>query len=158
MNYRMIWALVLTIVLVPVCLFSQEVVPLLHGKVVDIVQPDVPMVGVNLVWLGTEIGASTNEEGEFIIETSDVSRQLIISYVGYATDTIEVTGNDSLLIRLQQGSVLQGTVDLGAQGSSLGDIGWNTNLEIFPLGWKGPGHLNLNGEAHNFQRIKRLQH
>ncbi|MCA9199483.1 MAG: PEP-CTERM sorting domain-containing protein, partial [Planctomycetales bacterium] len=30
----------------------------------------------------------------------------------------------------QQGSVLQGTVDLGAQGSSLGDIGWNTNLEL----------------------------
>lgn len=108
MDYRIIRALVLIIVLVPVSLFSQEVVPLLHGKVVDIIQPDLPMVGVNLVWLGTEIGTSTNEKGEFSIETSDVSRQLIVSYVGYATDTIEVTGNDSLLIRLQQGSVLQG--------------------------------------------------
>ena len=51
---------------------------------------DIPLVGANIIWSGTQIGVYTDENGRFRLEESKSSNQLIISYVGYPTDTVVV--------------------------------------------------------------------
>jgi outer membrane receptor for ferrienterochelin and colicins len=51
-----------------------------------------PLIGANVVWLGTTKGAVTNEKGEFQIEkTEDSQKKLVISFIGLKTDTVLVT-------------------------------------------------------------------
>lgn len=50
----------------------------------------IPLEGVNVYWLNTSIGTTTNQNGEFSIVYKPSYTKLIISYVGYKTDTIEV--------------------------------------------------------------------
>lgn len=108
MEFRNVWASVLIAVLMPVILLGQEAETEVRGIVVDEDQPEIPLVGVNLLWLGTQIGTSTDEEGKFTIETNSSSNQLVISYIGYNTDTVEVLRREPLTIRLHRGSTLQG--------------------------------------------------
>ncbi|MBL4623775.1 MAG: TonB-dependent receptor [Flavobacteriales bacterium] len=50
-----------------------------------------PIFGVNVYWLGTTIGTTTNDQGKFIlIEPVKFPAQLIVSFVGYKNDTIDV--------------------------------------------------------------------
>ncbi len=45
---------------------------------------------VNVHWLGTNIGAVTNEKGWFTIPYKPIYNKLVVSYVGYKTDTISI--------------------------------------------------------------------
>ena len=60
----------------------------LKGKVVD--TDGEPIVGANLRWKNTSTGGVTNVDGEFNINTSQVSNKLIASYIGHTPDTITV--------------------------------------------------------------------
>ncbi|MEM1337857.1 MAG: TonB-dependent receptor [Bacteroidota bacterium] len=46
------------------------------------------LAGANVYWLGSPIGTITNEEGLFSIPYSEEYNKLIISYVGFTTDTL----------------------------------------------------------------------
>lgn len=47
--------------------------------------------GVNLWWLGTVTGTSSDETGRFVISKSGVNTtKLVVSLIGYKTDTVEV--------------------------------------------------------------------
>ncbi|PCH69933.1 MAG: TonB-dependent receptor [Bacteroidetes bacterium] len=48
-----------------------------------------PLPGANVYWLGTEIGTVTNNSGKFSIPKSKDSL-LVISFIGYKNDTIDV--------------------------------------------------------------------
>lgn len=48
----------------------------------------IPLIGANLFWEGTALGATTDSEGNFKLENSEGKHQIIVSYVGYKTDTI----------------------------------------------------------------------
>lgn len=75
-------------VLLPFHLFSQST---LKGMVMTEENGNVaPLPGANVHWLNTNIGATTDLDGWFEIEFSQESRELVISYVGYQTDTITV--------------------------------------------------------------------
>jgi len=51
-----------------------------------------PLVGTNVFWEGTQIGTTTNEEGLFDLEKIESDHlHLIISYIGYRPDTVEVS-------------------------------------------------------------------
>ncbi|TAF65556.1 MAG: TonB-dependent receptor [Cytophagales bacterium] len=54
-------------------------------------QADSPLIGANLIIQETNKGVTTNAEGYFTIETSQYPIHLIISYVGYRTDTLLLT-------------------------------------------------------------------
>ncbi|TYA74875.1 TonB-dependent receptor [Seonamhaeicola marinus] len=51
---------------------------------------DIPLAGANVYWLDTTIGTVTNIDGEFSLDYSKDHSQLVISYVGFKTDTISV--------------------------------------------------------------------
>lgn len=50
-----------------------------------------PLPGANVYWLGTEVGEVTDFDGNFSISYKNSYKKLIVSYVGYTTDTIQVT-------------------------------------------------------------------
>lgn len=60
-----------------------------------------PLVGASVYWLGTTIGVATGDQGEFKISTREVTnRKLIASYVGHASDTIEIIHQTFVKFRL----------------------------------------------------------
>ncbi|MDZ7624676.1 MAG: carboxypeptidase-like regulatory domain-containing protein [Ignavibacteriaceae bacterium] len=55
-------------------------------------QNKIPLVGTNVFWEGTQIGTTTNEEGFFELEKIESDHpHLIVSYIGYQQDTVEVS-------------------------------------------------------------------
>ena len=51
---------------------------------------DYPIEGANIYWLNSSEGTVTNQEGEFSIEKTVNNSKLIISYIGFVNDTIQV--------------------------------------------------------------------
>lgn len=73
----------------------------LQGTVVD--ESGAPLLGANVVWVGSSIGGTTNEDGQFSIDRNPKESRLAISYVGYITDTLTVHNPDNHL-SIQLGS------------------------------------------------------
>lgn len=68
---------------------------------------DEPLVGANVFWLGTTAGIVTGSNGVFMIDRVEASNKLVVSYVGYRSDTITITNQTSVKITLQSAQVLQ---------------------------------------------------
>lgn len=49
-----------------------------------------PLVGVNIYWAGTQTGTVTDDKGNFGINRLQGNNRLVISYIGFKTDTIIV--------------------------------------------------------------------
>ncbi|WP_299337205.1 TonB-dependent siderophore receptor [uncultured Psychroserpens sp.] len=50
-----------------------------------------PVVGANVYWLNTSVGTFTDLDGKFSVSYQPSYKQLVISYVGYKTDTLTIT-------------------------------------------------------------------
>ena len=62
------------------------------------------LVGATLHWQGTTSGVYSNEEGYFKIPRIEASNMLVISYIGYESDTLEIAlENKDLLIFFAMG-------------------------------------------------------
>lgn len=61
-----------------------------------------PVFGANVYWLGTTIGATTDESGEFNIPMTNETAMLIVSYIGYENDTIDMLGQKAVNILLNE--------------------------------------------------------
>jgi outer membrane receptor for ferrienterochelin and colicin len=70
--------------------FSQQT---FKGMIMDRNNPkdNLGVFGVNVYWLNTTIGATTNEKGWFEIPYKSSYKKLVVSYVGYKTDTLTIT-------------------------------------------------------------------
>lgn len=74
--------------LTPFCLFAQEKV---EGIILEVQEgKEVPLSGANVFWLNSEIGDVTDFNGLFELPYSTDYDQLVISFVGYKTDTITI--------------------------------------------------------------------
>lgn len=51
----------------------------------------IPLPGANVYWLNTTVGASTDIDGMFTIPYNKDYKKLVISYVGFTTDTLDIT-------------------------------------------------------------------
>ncbi|GGI56833.1 TonB-dependent receptor [Winogradskyella haliclonae] len=79
----------------------------LEGVVFETVDnKELPLVGANVFWLNTSVGAMTDENGTFSIAYQSSYTKLIISYVGFKTDTLTITSNKSIRHVLQSTSSL----------------------------------------------------
>lgn len=59
---------------------------------------DVPLIGANVYWSGTTTGTITDNKGYFEIENKTTTdAKLVISYIGYTSDTISITDADKPL-------------------------------------------------------------
>ena len=82
---------ILTIfLLLPLFLFSQET---LTGMIMDKnnSKDNLGVFGANVYWLNTSTGATTNEKGWFTIPYKKSYKKLVVSYVGYKSDTLIIT-------------------------------------------------------------------
>lgn len=62
---------------------------------------DEALAGANVHWLGTTIGTTTGENGIFMINRVPGAATLVVSYIGFTSDTIEITNQTNLKITLQ---------------------------------------------------------
>jgi len=77
------------LLLLPILGWSQEQ---LLGEIFEAVEANkkVPLEGANIYWMDSQTGTVTNKEGKFKIMYSEQYSKLIISYVGFETDTLNV--------------------------------------------------------------------
>ncbi|EDP71134.1 putative TonB-dependent outer membrane receptor protein [Flavobacteriales bacterium ALC-1] len=65
------------------------------GKVID-GDMNAPLPGANILEKGTSNGASTNFDGDFSFTTNSSSGEVVISYVGYISQTVAFSGDTDL--------------------------------------------------------------
>ncbi|MGL4806249.1 MAG: carboxypeptidase-like regulatory domain-containing protein, partial [Bacteroidales bacterium] len=63
----------------------------IKGLVLD--ETKAPIYAANVVWKGTGEGAVTDMDGKFVIDRNSKTKELVISYVGYKSDTITIAPN-----------------------------------------------------------------
>jgi len=59
-----------------------------------------PLVGAGVYWLENMQGVTTDENGDFSIKKNYINKSLIISYLGYKSDTVNISGKSQLSIVL----------------------------------------------------------
>ena len=76
--------------LLPLFLFSQQT---LTGMIMDKnnSKDNLGVFGANVYWLNTSTGATTDEKGWFTIPYKKSYKKLVVSYVGYKSDTLIIT-------------------------------------------------------------------
>ena len=90
-------------------IFSQQT---LTGYVYEKVKEDghnhfEPLIGASVFWKDTQIGTTTNELGKFKIKKVNDHPYLIISYVGYKSDTIRIVeGQQDIKVVLESVQIL----------------------------------------------------
>ncbi|NNC49673.1 MAG: TonB-dependent receptor [Flaviramulus sp.] len=77
------------IILLPTCLISQEKI---QGMIMEANDKNehIGLAGANVYWLNTDVGTVTDLDGKFEIQYKPELYKLVISYVGFKTDTITV--------------------------------------------------------------------
>lgn len=83
---------------------------ILKGKVWEMQSGSerLPVFSANVYWLETMKGVTTDEEGRFEIEKHSDESQLVVSYVGSTSDTIEITDESNIEIVLSNSIKLRG--------------------------------------------------
>lgn len=66
---------------------------LLNGKVYEKLENGVqhPLAGANIYWLGTTVGTTSDLDGSFQLEHKSNSNILVVSFIGYTPDTLNIT-------------------------------------------------------------------
>jgi len=72
---------------------AQQTSNFVKGRVMEMGEES-PLPGASVFWLGTNKGGITNNKGDFKIPSTEKTDILVISYTGFQSDTIQVTGND----------------------------------------------------------------
>ncbi|MBP9601215.1 MAG: TonB-dependent receptor [Lutibacter sp.] len=96
-------------VVFPLVLFSQEK---LTGTIFEDTATGKKMVlaGANIYWQNTTIGDVTDKDGQFSIPYKKENTKLVVSYMGFKTDTLVVKGNQEIKHSLKPTSMLDEVV------------------------------------------------
>lgn len=112
--------LVLTIIFIPASLFAAKLTGFVYEN--DETGKQVPLVNANVYWSGTTVGTFTSEEGRFTIDRVRSTNTLVISYVGYERDSLEVSpGESSIEIGLTRNITLNRLVITARQSTTFMD-------------------------------------
>ena len=87
---------------------TKSIAQQIHGTVKD--KNNTPVIGANIYWQNTTIGTTSDNNGDFVLEKSNLNfpTKLVISYVGYQNDTVTVNSKDeSVSITLNQSKQLK---------------------------------------------------
>ncbi|MCG8386106.1 MAG: SusC/RagA family TonB-linked outer membrane protein [Cytophagales bacterium] len=71
----------------------------IRGKVTN--SEGEPLPGANILVLGTTNGAVSDVDGNYVIEVTDDARTLVISFIGYQTQQIDIAGRSTIDIVLE---------------------------------------------------------
>jgi outer membrane receptor for ferrienterochelin and colicins len=65
------------------------------------------IIGASVYWLNTTIGTITGDKGEFAITLQNITqKKLIVSFVGYKPDTINITKQKYIAVKLEESKTL----------------------------------------------------
>ncbi len=86
----------------PSSLWAQQGEAYLKGKVTELTADGTvfPLVGANVYWLGTTQGMATNPNGEFSLQRLPSLSEIVVSFVGFKTDTVNVKEANTITIQL----------------------------------------------------------
>ncbi|MBD2701662.1 TonB-dependent receptor [Spirosoma sp. BT702] len=89
-----------------------------RGSVAELVKNKrVPLVGATVLWLGTRSGGITGADGRFRVPFHPTVRQLVVSYVGFQSDTVTVAPSATeLTLTLRAERTLQEVTVSGSPG------------------------------------------
>ena len=124
LRYILLWGLLL-----PLTAFAQQ---FSKGTVVD--EANLPLMGAEVYWNGTQIGVSTDDNGTFTLKRTENSNTLVISYIGYKTKTIKVTNSEVLHIQLEPQSALEEVVVTQKRGNTMKSQWQVANLHTMSSG------------------------
>jgi outer membrane receptor for ferrienterochelin and colicins len=84
-------------------LYAQQSTDYLKGKVFEQREDDSkqPLFSANVYWLGTTVGTTTDEKGNFSISRLKQSTKLVVSFIGFQNDTIETLGKNNIEVALR---------------------------------------------------------
>ncbi|GAB4013540.1 TonB-dependent receptor [Spirosoma migulaei] len=90
----------------------------IRGSVSELVNgKQIPLVGATVQWVNTSVGTITDAEGHFQLSLQPAYTRLIVSYVGYQTDTLTVTNpTGAVTVTLRSTRTLQEVTVSGAPG------------------------------------------
>ncbi|UBZ14528.1 TonB-dependent receptor [Flagellimonas marinaquae] len=92
-----------------------------QGTVTD--TNNAPLIGANIIEVGTTNGTQTDFDGNFSITVSDENATLSISYVGFVTQKVDINGKTSLTVTLEEdASQLSEVVVMGYASQTRGDV------------------------------------
>jgi len=93
----------------PIISFSQEKI---NGMIMEVNEDNkhIPVTGANVYWLNTTVGTVTDFDGKFTIPYKNDYKKLVVSYVGYKTDTISIKSTDHIHHLLEPTSSLKEVV------------------------------------------------
>ncbi len=81
------------------------------GKVID--SSGEPLLGANIIGVGTTVGTITDLDGSFSLNLPETVNEVEVSYIGFDTKIIDITGLSNIDITLAEGEVLSEVVVLG---------------------------------------------
>ncbi|MGA1583077.1 MAG: carboxypeptidase-like regulatory domain-containing protein, partial [Saprospiraceae bacterium] len=82
------------------------------GTVTD-VETGEALIGANILAKGTSAGTTTDIDGSYSLEVPDDATTLVVSYIGYVTQEVEIGASNVVDVSLQSGSVLDEVVVVG---------------------------------------------
>ena len=83
----------------------------INGKIKN--DGDVYLENVNIIILPSREGTQSDSAGSFALSTSQNDKFIIISHIGYISDTIEIASfNDELLITLKEKSIVLDSLEV----------------------------------------------
>ena len=89
--------LFISLLTIPFYLLAQNISGTVYGLENE---KEVPLVGAVISVINSGSASLTDNEGNFSINSD--SKIIIVSYVGFASDTVEITGNENLKIVLSK--------------------------------------------------------
>lgn len=85
----------------------------LSGMIVDD-SNDEPLIGASILVQGTSVGCVADYDGNFTLNVPQGKNTIVVSSVGYVSQTIKLTGQSTMVIRLKQDSqVMEEVVVVG---------------------------------------------
>ncbi len=93
--------IIIVLVLLTLPLYAQQ---LLYGIVMerDEQQKEIPVIGTQIYWLGTSSGTIADTGGHFALPLSTQSDKLVVSHIGYRSDTLFITNQRNVRILLRE--------------------------------------------------------
>ncbi len=91
---------------------------------------DQPLPGANIFWLGTSKGTTTRENGVFLIDRVSGVDKLVVSFVGYRADTVNVADQTNIKVELKSDQELQAVTVQGWKPSTAFDHSTAANVIV----------------------------
>ena len=92
--------------------FSQRIV---SGTITD-AETKEPLIGASVISVGTLAGAQTDVDGKYSFQAPADAKQVVVSFTGYTTQTVDIPASNQVDVALAGGSVLDQVVVTGYGG------------------------------------------